>query len=93
MRQQIIMQFSKVVGQDKTKQFLINEVKHNRVSHAQLFLGPEGSGKLPLAIAFSQFLLCDNPTKTVTSRFSLNCPIEHLLEAISTLQSDQITLI
>jgi len=58
------MQFLKVVGQDKTKKFLINEVKHNRVSHAQLFLGPEGCGKLPLAIAFSQFLLCDNPSKT-----------------------------
>ena len=35
----------------------------------------------------------DNPTKTIISKFSLNLPIEHHLEAISTLQSDQITLI
>ena len=34
----------------------------------------------------------DTPTKTITSRFSLNWTIEHLLEAILTLQSDQITL-
>jgi len=72
------MQFSKVVGQDKTKQFLINEVKHNRVSHAQLFLGPEGSGKLPLAIAFSQYLLCDNPTKSDSCGICPSCTkIEH----------------
>jgi DNA polymerase-3 subunit delta' len=57
------MQFSKVIGHEKTKTLLANEAKHNRISHAQLFLGPEGSGKLPLAIAFSQFLLCDNPSK------------------------------
>ena len=35
----------------------------------------------------------NNPTKKITNRFSLNWPIEHLLEAISTLQSGQITLI
>ena len=57
------MQFSKVIGHEKTKALLANEAKHNRISHAQLFLGPEGVGKLPLAIAFSQFLLCDNPSK------------------------------
>jgi len=57
------MQFSKVVGHQKTKDLLAKEAKNDRISHAQMFLGPEGSGKLPLAIAFSQFLLCDNPTK------------------------------
>ena len=35
----------------------------------------------------------NNPTKKITNRFSLNCPIEHLLEAISTLQPYQITII
>lgn len=57
------MKFSEVVGQNKIKQLLIEETKSNRISHAQMFLGPSGIGKLPLAIAFSQFLLCDNPTK------------------------------
>ncbi len=58
------MQFANVVGHQKTKALLAKEAKNNRISHAQLFLGPEGIGKLPLAIAFSQFLLCDKPTKT-----------------------------
>jgi DNA polymerase-3 subunit delta' len=33
----------------------------NRVSHAYLFSGHEGSGKLPLAIAFAQYLNCESP--------------------------------
>ena len=35
-------------------------VKENRVSHAQLFGGPEGVGKINLALAFAQFLNCQD---------------------------------
>ncbi len=52
------MQFKQIVGQDAIKQRLINSVKENRVSHAQLFLGPEGSGSLGLAVAYAQYLSC-----------------------------------
>ncbi len=38
------MQFKHIAGQAAVKQRLINTVNDNRVSHAQLFLGPEGSG-------------------------------------------------
>lgn len=34
-------------------------VKGNRLSHALLFLAKEGSGGLPLALAFSQYLVCE----------------------------------
>lgn len=34
-------------------------VQHNRLSHALLFLGKEGSGALSLAMAFSQYLVCE----------------------------------
>ncbi len=54
------MQFRQIVGQDVVKQRLINSVKENRVSHAQLFLGPGGSGSLPLAVAYAQYLSCEN---------------------------------
>jgi len=54
------MQFKQIVGQDATKQRLINSVKENRVSHAQLFLGPGGSGTLPLAVAYAQYVSCEN---------------------------------
>ncbi|CAN5363377.1 DNA polymerase III subunit delta [soil metagenome] len=54
------MQFREIIGQDAIKQRLINSVKENRVSHAQLFLGPEGSGSLPLAVAYGQYLSCED---------------------------------
>ena len=58
------MQFKDVIGQSAIKQRLIQSVKENHVSHAQLFLGPAGSGKLPLALAYAQYILCPNRTET-----------------------------
>lgn len=54
------MQFSSVVGHQELKRHLIDEVNHDMVSHAQLFLGKTGYGTLPLALAFVQFLFCEN---------------------------------
>jgi DNA polymerase III subunit delta' len=54
------MQFKQIVGQDAVKQRLLSSVKENRVSHAQLFLGPGGSGSLPLAVAYGQYISCEN---------------------------------
>ena len=54
------MQFKHIVGQQEMKQRLIGTVNENRVSHAQLFLGPEGSGSLALAIAYAQYLSCED---------------------------------
>ncbi len=54
------MQFKDIIGQEKIKQRLIQTVKDNRISHAQLFLGPEGSEKLALAIAYAQYINCEN---------------------------------
>ena len=54
------MLFKEIVGQEKIKNRLIQTVRENRVSHAQLFLGPEGCGKLALAIAYAQFINCTN---------------------------------
>lgn len=52
------MKFSEVIGQHAIRQRLIKTVKENRVSHAQLFLGQEGCGKLALALAYAQFINC-----------------------------------
>ncbi len=56
------MQFAEIIGQDAVKKRLINTVRENRVSHAQLFLGPGGNGKLALAIAYAQYINCSNRT-------------------------------
>lgn len=58
------MQFKSVIGQSAIKIRLIDSVLENRVSHAQLFAGPEGVGKLPMAIAYAQFLNCKNRSAT-----------------------------
>lgn len=58
------MQFKDVIGQSAIKQRLIQSVRENHVSHAQLFLGSAGSGKLPLALAYAQYILCPNRTET-----------------------------
>lgn len=54
------MLFQEIVGQDKLKKQLIKTVNDGRISHAQLFLGRSGTGTLPMAIAYSQFINCTN---------------------------------
>ena len=55
------MLFADVIGQQNTKQHLLEMVQQNRLSHALIFLGKEGSGALPLALAFAQYV-CLLPT-------------------------------
>jgi len=52
------MRFSEIHGQEAIKKNLIQTVIDQRVSHAQLFFGPEASEKLALAIAYAQFINC-----------------------------------
>jgi DNA polymerase III subunit delta' len=54
------MQFGDIVGQQAVKDQLIRGVRENRISHAQLFLAPEGSGSLALALAYAQYISCEN---------------------------------
>src|SRR5690554_3412520 len=54
------MFFKDVVGQGRIKERLIRSAKEARISHAQMFAGSEGTGKLALAIAFAQYVSCRN---------------------------------
>jgi DNA polymerase-3 subunit delta' len=56
------MKFSDIPGQKEIIQRLIGSVKSERVSHAQLFTGPEGCGNLALALAYAQYISCENKT-------------------------------
>lgn len=53
------MQFKNVIGQTGVQHRLTELVQSNRLSHALLFLGREGSGALLTALAFSQYLVCE----------------------------------
>src|SRR5664279_1916252 len=54
------MNFSQIPGQKIIKEKLIRSVKEERVSHAQLFAGPEGCGSMALALAYAQYVSCEN---------------------------------
>jgi len=57
------MQFQQVIGQIELKKQLTGKVKSGKIPHALLFLGQEGAGTLPLAIAFAQYVNCLEPTE------------------------------
>jgi DNA polymerase-3 subunit delta' len=54
------MKFSEIAGNEEIKRKLIQTVLDQRVSHAQLFFGPDDSSKTALAIAYAQFINCTN---------------------------------
>ena len=53
------MLFNQILGQEHIKSHLQKSAENGRIPHAQLFVGKEGSGMLPMAIAYAQFLLCN----------------------------------
>ena len=55
------MFFKDIIGQEDVKEQLISSVKKGIVPHARLFCGPEGVGKLSLAISYAQYLNCLDP--------------------------------
>lgn len=61
------MQFKDIIGQQEVKQQLVELVSHNRLSHALLFLGKEGSGALSLAMAFAQYI-CLSPGRPLAAQ-------------------------
>lgn len=52
------MQYNEVVGQNPIKAYLKKTVETNKIPHAQLFIGPEGSGTLPMALSYAREILC-----------------------------------
>jgi DNA polymerase-3 subunit delta' len=67
------MQFKDIIGHTELKEHLKNTVKENRVSHAQLFLGPSGNGALALAIAYAQLINCSAPLEDDSCGTCPNC--------------------
>jgi len=56
------MRFSDVVGHEQVKEQLRQRVKTGSVAHANLFLGPEGSGTWAMALAYARYACCPNRT-------------------------------
>ena len=60
----VTMRFCEIIGQEDTKRQLCQAVQDGRIAHAQLFTGLSGVGKLPLALAYAQYVACPNRTET-----------------------------
>jgi DNA polymerase-3 subunit delta' len=92
------MQFEQVIGQQDAKQHLVEMVQHNRLSHALIFLGKEGSGVLPLALAFAQFVTCEQRSGKFaakapepTSMFGDDAPGASIQHSTFNIQNNDLT--
>ena len=73
------MLFKEVLGHTHLKKHLTQSADRGRIPHAQLFVGPEGSGVLPLAIAYAQYVLCENSSEeNDNGNSSCNLKCNHL---------------
>lgn len=73
------MLFSEILGQDYIKSHLTKSATLGRIPHAQLFVGPEGSGTLAMAIAYAQYVLCSNiENENVGENSSCNLKFESI---------------
>ena len=54
------MKRNEVIGQEEVWQRLTEMVTEERVPHAIMLCGPQGCGKMALALAFASYLLCQN---------------------------------
>ncbi len=81
------MLFNQIIGQDHIKKHLQVSAKQGRIPHAQLFIGKEGSGTLPMAVAYAQFLLShfsDNPEISALKCEKLQHPDLHFSFPVTT---------
>lgn len=54
------MLFKDILGLGNIKNHLTSSADAGRIPHAQLFVGPEGCGTLPMALSYVQYILCAN---------------------------------
>lgn len=67
------MPFSKIIGQNQIIDRLIDDVKNETIPHAQLFYGKEGTGSLEIALAYAQYLNCENKNDTDSCGKCFSC--------------------
>ncbi|MGY8914744.1 MAG: DNA polymerase III subunit [Flavobacteriales bacterium] len=54
------MLFNDILGLSHIKKHLTLSADAGRIPHAQLFVGKEGCGTLPMAMAYAQYVICAN---------------------------------
>jgi DNA polymerase-3 subunit delta' len=72
-----LMHYHQVIGQEALQRRLTELVQQNRLSHALLFLSKEGTGALPLAMSFAQYLVCETVAQQGGTAPCGTCPACH----------------
>ena len=81
----VCMLFENALGQKHLKAHLITSADKGRIPHAQLFVGPEGSGTLATAIAYARYLLCGTSNEACHLKFNhLSHPDLHFAFPVAT---------
>lgn len=57
------MQFAQIPGKTSVKKQLFNQIGSQKIPHASIFLGAEGSGNLSLALATASYIMCLSPSE------------------------------
>ena len=73
------MFFRDIPGRVHIKRYLTTLVRQDRVPHAQLITGQEGTGGLPLALALASYLLCTNRQEDDSCGHCPGCQKSHQL--------------
>jgi len=85
------MTFEDIIGQEHLKSFLQHNIQSGRIPHAQLFVGKDGLGALPLAVAYASCLLqYEKPNHKVNA---LQNPDIHFFYPVVKKESSSTTLI
>ncbi len=73
------MDFSEVIGHQHIKSHLVKTVENGRIPHAQLFSGVNGSGLLPIAIAYASEVLSSQYEKGSAEYISCRNKVSKLM--------------
>ena len=73
------MDFSEVIGHQHIKSHLVKTVENGRIPHAQLFSGVNGSGLLPMAIAYASEVLSSQYEKGSAEYISCRNKVSKLM--------------
>lgn len=84
------MRFENILGHETQKEHLINSISQGRIPHAQLFIGPEGCGVLPMALGYARLLLTQGEHKELlhTKMDNFNHPDLHFV--FPSIKSDNV---
>lgn len=86
----VFMTFDSILGQEHIKKYLVKTADEVRIPHAQLFVGKEGTGTLPMAIAYAQYILSrayklntDKNSVTISKQDTFNHPDLHYVYPVA----------